>query len=328
MKWDLMGVKEYLARRILFSIPVLFGVSIVVFAIMHSVGNPVQIMLANNPGITEEVIRHLEKYYGLDKPLWYQYWLWLWNFLHFDLGISIYFQTSVRVIVETAFWQSMKLQIASLLLAILVAIPVGVEAAVRQYSAADTAAETLSVSGLSIPPFWLGLLLILAFAFHVPLFPSSGAYSPGASLHGFEGLVDEVRHMVLPTFVLFVQFVALYVRLVRSSMLEILRQDYILAARASGLSRKTVIYKHGLRNALIPLVTYTGLYVGLSITSAPVTETVFSWPGLGYRFYFAVYRLDFPMIMAITMIMTLMVLAANLMTDFAYTIVDPRIKVK
>jgi len=300
----------------------------VVFGIMHMVGNPVEIMLSNNPAISREAISNLEAYYGLDKPLWYQYWLWLWNFLHLDLGTSIYFQTSVRAVVEYAFWQSLKLQAVSLVLAVVIAIPVGVEAAVKQYSVTDTTAEVLSVSGLSIPPFWLGLVLIIAFAFVIPLFPSSGASSPGASLYGFNGLVDELRHMVLPTFVLFVQFVALYVRLVRSSMLEIMRQDYILAARASGLSRTAVIYKHGLRNALIPLVTYTGMYVGLAITSAPVTESVFSWPGLGYRFYFAVYRLDFPVIMAITMVMTLMVIAANLMTDFAYTIFDPRIRLK
>ena len=294
---------------------------------MHAVGDPVQIMLANNPGISQDMIAHMESYYGLDKPVWYQYLIWLWDLVHLNWGDSIYFQTSVSTIVVNAFWESLKLQSVSLLLAVVVAIPVGVEAAAKQYSVTDTTAEILSVSGLSIPPFWLGLLLIIVFAFWIPLFPASGASAP-VPLQGFAGLVDELKHMVLPTFVLFVQFVALYVRLIRSSMLEILRQDYILAARASGLSRMRVLYRHGLRNALIPLVTYTGLYVGLSITSAPVTESVFSWPGLGFRFYFAVYRLDFPVIMAITMVMTLMVLGANLMTDFAYTIVDPRIKLK
>ena len=294
---------------------------------MHAVGDPVQIMLANNPGISQDMIAHMESYYGLDKPVWYQYLIWLWDLVHLNWGDSIYFQTSVSTIVVNAFWESLKLQSVSLLLAVVVAIPVGVEAAAKQYSVTDTTAEILSVSGLSIPPFWLGLLLIIVFAFWIPLFPASGSSAP-VPLQGLAGLVDELKHMVLPTFVLFVQFVALYVRLIRSSMLEILRQDYILAARASGLSRMRVLYRHGLRNALIPLVTYTGLYVGLSITSAPVTESVFSWPGLGFRFYFAVYRLDFPVIMAITMVMTLMVLGANLMTDFAYTIVDPRIKLK
>ena len=322
-----MEIREYLIRRILFVIPVTFAVSILVFALMHAVGDPVQIMLANNPGISQDMIAHLESYYGLDKPVWYQYLIWLWDLVHLNWGDSIYFQTSVSTIVVNAFWESLKLQSVSLLLAVVVAIPVGVEAAAKQYSVTDTSAEILSVSGLSIPPFWLGLLLIIVFAFWIPLFPASGSSAP-VPLQGLAGLVDELKHMVLPTFVLFVQFVALYVRLIRSSMLEILRQDYILAARASGLSRMRVLYRHGLRNALIPLVTYTGLYVGLSITSAPVTESVFSWPGLGFRFYFAVYRLDFPVIMAITMVMTLMVLGANLMTDFAYTIVDPRIKLK
>jgi len=322
-----LEIREYLIRRILFVIPVTFAVSILVFALMHAVGDPVQIMLANNPAISQDMIAHLQSYYGLDKPVWYQYLIWLWDLIHLNWGVSIYFQTSVSTIVVDAFWQSLKLQSVSLLLAVVVAIPVGVEAAAKQYSVTDTTAEILSVSGLSIPPFWLGLLLIIVFAFWIPLFPAAGASAP-IPLQGFAALVDELKHMVLPTFVLFVQFVALYVRLIRSSMLEILRQDYILAAKASGLSRMRVLYKHGLRNALIPLVTYTGLYVGLSITSAPVTESVFSWPGLGYRFYFAVYRLDFPVIMAITMVMTLMVLGANLMTDFAYTIVDPRIKLK
>jgi len=322
-----LEIREYLIRRILFVIPVTFAVSILVFALMHAVGDPVQIMLANNPGISQDMIAHMESYYGLDKPVWYQYLIWLWDLVHLNWGDSIYFQTSVSTIVVNAFWESLKLQSVSLLLAVVVAIPVGVEAAAKQYSVTDTTAEILSVSGLSIPPFWLGLLLIIVFAFWIPLFPASGSSAP-VPLQGLAGLVDELKHMVLPTFVLFVQFVALYVRLIRSSMLEILRQDYILAARASGLSRMRVLYRHGLRNALIPLVTYTGLYVGLSITSAPVTESVFSWPGLGFRFYFAVYRLDFPVIMAITMVMTLMVLGANLMTDFAYTIVDPRIKLK
>jgi len=327
-----MGLKTYVIRRVLFSIPVFFGVSIIIFSLLHAAGNPIDIMFAENPGIWGsrglEVIENIKRYYGLDKPVWYQYVMWLWRFMRFDLGTSLYGGTPLNLLVKAATMQTLKLQIASLTLALGIAIPVGVYTALKQYSFFDNFVTSLSMVGIAIPHFWLGLLLILFFSFYLPWFPSFGTKTIGLQATGLAALWDQIYHMVLPTIVLTVQFMVIFVRLTRSGMVEVLRQDYILAARSYGLSRRTVIFKHALRCALIPVVTYLGIYMGLSLVSAPVTETVFSWPGLGYLFYRSIVQLDYPAVMGIAMTTTIIVLAGNLMTDILYGVVDPRIQLR
>jgi peptide/nickel transport system permease protein len=327
-----MGLRTYTLRRILFSIPVFFGVSILIFSVLHAAGDPIEIMFAENPGIWgargAETIENIRRFYGLDKPVHIQYYIWLVKFVRFDLGISLYGGTQLNDLIGAALGNTLKLQAISLLLALGIAIPVGVYTALRQYSVFDNAVTTVSMIGLAIPHFWLGLLLILFFSFYWPIFPSFGARAIGSTATGLEALIDELYHMILPSIVLAVQFMVVFVRLTRAGMVEVLRQDYILAARSYGLSNRRVIFRHALRNALIPVVTYLGIYLGMSLTGAPVTETVFSWPGLGYFFTRSIIQLDYPAVMGIAMTTTIIVLAGNLLTDIIYGVIDPRIKLR
>ena len=227
-------------------------------------------------------------------------------------------------------WETLKLQLAALFFSLLIAIPVGVLSARRQYSKLDVSVTTISLVGTCIPVFYIGIvgnprfsLIILGW------FPPFGAHTLLAERYLFGNYtLDELWHLALPTAILTFAELAPVVLLVRSSMLEVLRQDYILAARAGGLSERTVIYKHALRNALIPVVTYIGLYFGGMLAGAPITETVFNWPGVGRLYVEATGKLDFPVIMGITIFITLMTLFANLITDITYAYIDPRIRLE
>jgi peptide/nickel transport system permease protein len=217
--------------------------------------------------------------------------------------------------------------LAALFFSLIIAIPVGVLSARRQYSKLDVSITTISLVGTCIPVFYLGIVGILFFSYYLGWFPPFGAHTLLADRYLFGNYtLDELWHLTLPTAILTFATLAPVVLLVRSSMLEVLRQDYILAARAGGLSERAVIYKHALRNALIPVVTYVGLYFGGMLAGAPITETVFNWPGVGRLYVQATSKLDFPLIMGITVFITLMTLFANLITDIAYAYVDPRIR--
>ena len=323
-----MSVWAYITRKLLYSAVIFFAVSLLLFAAMHAVGDPIQIMLGQSPGITPAIIDMIRRYYGLDQPLWYQYFLWMWRLLHFDLGVSVYGGTPVNAMVVGGFYETMKLQVVSILLALGIAIPAGSFAAARRSSKWDNCITTLSIVGLSVPPFWMGIMLILVFAFYIPIAPSFGANSIGSALSGAPYTLDEVWHMILPVAVLTVQYLAMYVRLVRSTMLEVLRTDYVNAAKAMGLRPRTVTYGYALKNALFPLASYTGYFFAISLGSSPVTETVFSWPGLGYLFYRSIVQIDYPVIMAIGMTICVMAIGASLATDIAYSALDPRVKLQ
>jgi ABC-type dipeptide/oligopeptide/nickel transport system permease component len=291
-------------------------------------GDPVRLMTLGNPSLNIGLVReNLRAYYGLDKPIYVQYGMWLWRFLHFDLGNSFYTGLPVNTIIGLYAWETSKLQIAALLMALVIGVPIGVYSARKQYSKLDIVVTSSAIFGISIPIFYMGVILIIIFSFFLGWFPSFGAHSLQELRYPFGSyFLDEMWHLALPTFAIAWVSMALYTRVVRSSMLEILRQDYILAARASGLSEKTIIFKHALRNAAIPLVTYIGISLGLLLAGAPMTETVFTWPGLGYLYVDAVTQLDFPVLMGINMIITLIILAVNLITDLVYGIIDPRIR--
>jgi peptide/nickel transport system permease protein len=222
-----------------------------------------------------------------------------------------------------------QLQVVALILSLLIAIPVGIISAKKQYSKLDVSVTTTSLLGTCIPVFYMGIIAIIIFSYFLGLFPAGGAYSILAERYPFGSpIIDNLWHMVLPTAVLTFAIIAPVVLLVRSSMLEVLRQDYILAARASGLSERRIIYRHALRNALIPVVTYVGLFFGSMLAGAPITETVFNWPGVGRLFVEATTKLDFPVIMGITVFITVMTLFANLITDLTYGYIDPRIRLE
>ena len=220
----------------------------------------------------------------------------------------------------------MELQILSLIFSIVIGIPVGVYSAKHQYSKMDYAITSTAIFGYSMPTFWLGIMLIIIFSLCLGWLPSSGAISVSYPWWG-NRILDQIAHLILPTLVLTYVSLATIVRLVRANMLEVMRQDYILAARASGLSERTVTYRYALRNAISPVVTIIGLGFGAALGGAPALETTFSWPGLGYAFTQAALTLDIPLVQGITIVITAMVLVANLITDLTYALLDPRVTI-
>jgi len=322
---------RYLIRRILYLIPLFFGVLVIVFVASRLAGDPVRLMTVQNPRITPEARQNLSEYYGLDKPLYYQFFLFISELFQGNLGnaYAIRGGTAVTTLISDYSWLTFELQLAALILSLLIAIPVGIISAKKQYSKLDVGVTTTSLLGTCIPVFYMGIIAIIIFSYFLGWFPYGGAHSILPERYPFGSyILDELWHMALPTAVLTFASLAPIVLLVRSSMLEVLRQDYILAARASGLSERTVTYKHALRNTLIPIVTYIGLYFGAMLAGAPVTETVFNWPGVGRLFVEATSRLDFPVIMGVTVFITIMTLIANLITDITYGYIDPRIRLE
>ncbi len=322
---------RYVVRRILYLIPLFFGILIIVFVASRIAGDPVRLMTVQNPHITPQARQNLAEYYGLDKPVYYQFFIFLGQLFQGNLGNSWALRGGLAVtsLIGDYAWLTFELQLAALFFSLLIAIPIGIISAKRQYSKLDVTVTTTSLVGTCIPIFYMGILAIIIFAYFLGWFPAFGAHSLLPEQYPFGSYaLDELWHMALPTAVLTFATLAPIVLLVRSSMLEVLRQDYILAARASGLSERSVIYKHALRNTLIPVVTYVGLYFGAMLAGAPVTETVFNWPGVGRLFVEATTKLDFPVIMGITVFITIMTLVANLITDITYGYIDPRIRLE
>ncbi len=323
-----MSVLKYVLRRSLYLIPVFFGITLLVFTIERLAGDPVQLYTALNTHINEAQRQALRQYLGLDQPIQNQYFIWLSELFTLNLGYS-YSSGLVSTLIAQKVWATLELQLIGLALSLLIAIPIGILSARKRYSLLDVTITNSSLIGTSIPVFFLGVAFILIFGYYLHWFPSGGLQSTLPTQYPYGSLfLDLLWHLALPSAVYTLALLAPVVLLVRSSMLEVLRQDFILAARASGLSERTVIYKHALRNALIPIVTYVGLYFGGLLAGAPVTETVFNWPGIGAQFVVSTTQLDFPVIQAIVVLITLMTLIANLITDVTYAYIDPRIRLE
>ena len=326
-----MSIIKYVLRRALYLIPVFFGITLLVFSIERLAGDPIQLLTQLNPKINEAQRQALRHYFGLDKPVYAQYLLWLSELFMGDLGSSyaVYSGVSVNYLVATRVWTTLEIQLLGFVFSLAIAIPIGVLSARKRYSLLDVTITSSALVGTSIPIFFLGIVFILGFGYYLGWFPSGGAQStiPSQYFLGDQTL-DQLWHLTLPTAVYTFALLAPIVLLVRSSMLEVLRQDYILAARASGLSERTVIYKHALKNALIPIATYVGLYFGGLLAGAPITETVFNWPGVGRLFVDATNVLDFPIVQGIVVLITLMTLVANIITDLTYAYIDPRIRLE
>ena len=306
-------------------IPVFLGVSILTFGVGNAAGDPIALIRIGLRNPSPAVLEALRKYYHLDQPVYMRYLNWLWNLLHGDLGTSV---TGRSVAGQIGGWAltTLELQLLSLLLAVAVGVPIGVLSAKRQYSKVDYAVTSIAIFGYSMPTFWLGIMLIILFSFDLGVLPSSGSVGVNF-MWGGNPILDHLAHLVLPVFVLTYVELATFVRLVRGNMLEVLRQDYILAARSSGLSDRTVTYRYALRNAITPVVTVIALTFGASLGGAPGLETTFSWPGLGLAFTRAALVLDIPLVQGITIVITLMVLVANLILDLTYALLDPRVRV-
>ena len=319
---------RYVVRRLLYMIPVALGISIIAFITMYAAGDPISLIKAGKPNIDEATILSLKAYYGLDKPIPIQYISWLANIVQLDFGKSLYGGGPVNGIIIPKIWPTIELQIVSLLIAFAISIPIAVYSAKKPYSKQDIAVTSFSLFGVSMPTFWFGLLLIIIFSFNLGWLPSAGSIGAAGFLWWGNSGLDAIAHLILPVIVLVYVSLAQNIRLIRANMLEVLRSDYILAARASGISERKVVYRYALRNAITPAVTFLGISLGGMIAGAPMTEYVFSWPGLGRQYVASTMGLDFPTVMGITMIITIMTLIANLVMDILYVYIDPRVRIR
>jgi peptide/nickel transport system permease protein len=327
---------SYLTRRLLQMVPLVIGISIIIFLILAAApGDPVDLLLFGNPNITAEDVVRLKHLYGLDQPLHIRYVKWVWAALQGDLGYSRTYKVPVLSLIWDRVGNSLWLQIPAFLIALAVAVPVGITSALRQYSPVDYTATFFTFFGLSIPAFWFGIMMIYVFAVVHPWtalpalawlkFPAGGFSSPGVAA-GLATYVDRAHYVVLPALVLSLLFMASYTRYTRSSMLEVIRQDYIRTARAKGISELGVIRRHALRNALIPLVTIVALSIPALFSGAPLTETVFGWPGIGRLLVDAVLAGDFAVAQGVILFLAGLVIVFNLLADISYAVLDPRIR--
>ena len=312
----------YSIRRLLIAIPVLFGVTIINFIIMRMApGDPVDMLV--NPKLPVAAIEAKKIELGLNEPVYVQYFSWLKNLvLHGDLGYSMVTYQPVTQMIADKLGPTLLLMGTALIIGLILAIPLGILSATKQYSWIDYLFVTSSFLGISIPHFFFGLLLIYVFAIQLGVLPSGGMMAIGSS--GSFGEV--IKHMIMPVTVLTLTVAGRNIRYVRASMLEILEQDYLRTARAKGLKETLVINRHAMRNALIPIVTVIGLEIPLLFGGAVVIEQVFSWPGLGQMTMDAIMARDYSTIMGLNLVAAVVVIVANILTDIAYAIVDPRIK--
>ena len=317
------------AVRILLQVPILlFGVVLAVFVMVQiAPGDPVATLIGEAPA-SPEYIAELREYLGIDRPLPEQFAIYIGNLLRGDFGTSYYYSTDVLQLILDRLPPTLFLMLASLLVATVVGVVLGVIAAARVNSALDAGANVFSILGYSLPVFWLGELALLVFALNLGWFPTGGMSSVRNPPEGILGLLDNLHHLALPALVLATRYIAIDFRLTRSEVLEVLSQDYILWARAKGLPGRLIMFRHALRNALLPVITITGLNVGFALSGAVLTEVVFSWPGLGRLTLDAITHRDYPVLTGIFLFVTLGVVVINFITDLLYAAVDPRIRLR
>lgn len=320
-------MRQYITRRLLQMIPVLIGVSIVIFLILQlAPGDALTGKM--DPHLTPERKQELRQQMGLDLPAYKQYVRWAGGVIHGDFGESTNFKQPVGKVMNTYIWNTFYLAILSLILSVLISIPIGVVSATKQYSKFDGFFTVFALIGISMPSFFFGMLLIKIFAVDLKILPVSGMSTAGSTVVGISYGLDVARHMILPLIVLTLSSVAGLMRYTRSSMLEVIRQDYIRTARAKGLKEKVVIYKHALRNGMIPVITLLGFWLPALFSGAFITESIFGWPGIGPIEIAAVSGRDYPLLMGVNILFAVLTLVGNLIADVTYAVVDPRIRLK
>lgn len=321
---------QYLAKRLFFMIPMIFGITLVSFAVIHLVpGEPGMLEAEMNPKITKEARERIRAFYGLDKPLHVQYWTWLKRIVRFDFGTS--FATDRRPVIDKIKERlpiTIVINLLSMGLIFIFGIPIGVYCARYKDSIVDKLLTSFVFAGYAAPTFWVALLTMIFFGVYLEILPVSGIKSYDFQDMGILGKVADIaRHLVLPVAISAVGSLAGISRYMKSSLLEVLRQEYITTAYAKGLPEKMVIRKHALRNALLPVITILGLSVPGLIGGSVIFESIFSIPGMGQLFYFSVMARDYPTIMGILVIGAFLTLIDNLIADVSYTVADPRIRI-
>ncbi|MBW2707317.1 MAG: ABC transporter permease [Deltaproteobacteria bacterium] len=332
---------SYIIRRILILIPTLLGVSIIVFLMLRfTPGDPAELLLGEL--VTEEALHDIREHLGLNEPLYVQYGLFLGRIMKGDLGETIWSRQKVWIEVKERFPATIELSVAALFISCFFGIIFGIISATRQYSIFDYLSMLGALIGVSMPIFWLGLVFMLIFSLHLGWLPLSGRLSVGVDLKvitnfyildalltkNWVALKDVLWHIIMPAVTLSTIPMAIVARMTRSSMLEVLRQDYIKTAKAKGLSQFIVTFKHALRNALIPVVTTIGLQFGVALGGAILTETIFAWPGVGKWMYDAVMKRDYMVIQGGTLIIAATFVVINLVVDALYAVINPRIDVR
>ncbi|HET8999010.1 MAG TPA: ABC transporter permease [bacterium] len=317
---------QYVIRRVLQMIPIILGISVVVFALLLAApGDQVDLLISGVPNITPDEVARLKHVYGLDEPVHVRYVKWLERAVQGDFGWSRTYKERVTSLIFDRLGNTVSLAAGALVLALAVAVPVGIYSALHQYSALDYGATLFTFFGVSVPVFWFGIMLIYVFGVTWHLLPPGGINSPGVA-PGLPMILDRLQYLPLPTLALGLVFMASFTRYTRSSMLEVVRQDFVRTAKAKGLPGRVVIRRHALRNALIPLVTVLGVAIPGVLAGAPLTETVFSWPGVGKLLVDSTLGGDYAVAQGIIMFISIMVVAANLLVDVAYGVLDPRIR--
>ena len=312
---------SYLIRRILIAIPVLLGITFITFALVSfAPGDPISSMLMGGEQLNPELADSLREFYGLDQPWYVQYGRYLANLVRGNLGISIASRASIAKSIAQFLPNTMLLACSSMLVALLIAIPVGIISATRRNTLADYAALFGAMFGVSMPSFWLGLMLMLLFGLQWRILPIYGM----GDLK--DGLWDVVSHLILPSLTLGAAMAALLVRLTRASLLQALSQDFIRTARAKGLRESVVLYRHALRNSLLPVITAAGLQFGRLLGGAFIVESIFSWPGMGKYTLYAISVRDYPVIQATTLVFAICFVVVTLLVDVTYALIDPRIR--
>lgn len=315
-------MKKYILKRLLIAIPTFLGITLLVFALCYNAsGSPLELLLSD-PNISEvEVARRAEEL-GLNEPFHIQYISWMKNFLSGNLGYSYRTGGAVMDMLMEALWPTVLLTLSAVLVACLISFPLGVQSARHQNGIWDTISSVFSFLSTSTPSFFLGLVFLSIFSVQMGLLPIGGMYDTGKA----ETLSSLLRHLFMPACVLGSTMVGSLIQYIRSSMLEVMREDYVRTARSKGLKERIVVTKHILRNSLIPVVTYLGMEIPLLMGGAVVTEQVFSWPGLGNLMLKSISSRDYPVIMGVTIITAVAVLVFNLLTDLIYGVLDPRIR--
>jgi peptide/nickel transport system permease protein len=317
---------RYIVRRLLQMIPILFGITLITFIIINAAGSPLQNM-EFNPRVKPEDIERIRHNLGLDEPVWKRYFIWVGNVLRGDLGLSLINFRPVTERIQEVMFNTLLLSVVSTTISLSIAVPLGIYAATHRNGIVDRVTSVLSVAGYAIPTIWLGLLLIILFSVQFdkwgfPSLPVGGV----RDLRSDGGIKDRIEHLILPIAALVIPQVGIWLFWVRSNMLEVLGQDYMRAARARGLREKSVLYRHGLRNALIPLVTIVGLTIPDIFAGALVVENVFAYPGMGRLTVTAIGDKDHTLVMGITLIFAVLVIVGNLIADLLYAVADPRIR--
>lgn len=315
------SIWAYTARRLIFLIPLLLGLSLVMFTLLHAApGDPAVSMLSPQAAVNEQYLEQVRKNMGLDKPLPVQYLIWVKNLATGDFGTAYSFNGKpVLSLIGERVWGTVQLQGISLLLGIVLAVPIGIISATKQYSTLDNTVTVGSFMGLALPNFWLALMLQIWLGVRLGWLPTISTGQGSADWN------ERWKYFVLPVIVLTLPNIAYFTRFMRSSMLEVINQDFMTTARAKGLGNRHVMYRHGVRNALIPMVTIIGLQLPRILGGSVIIEQIFAWPGIGLLAWDAIGRRDYPVIMGITILLGAAIMVTNVLVDLVYAFVDPRV---